>query len=223
MNFETKPSIGHGIYTVAEIAALLRLPYGKVYRWMNNYWDGELAETYNLQYSWNITGSRAVSFHTFVELYTLMRFTEAGVKPSTVLKAHKELAAYYETPFPFAHKEVLDRISSDGRRIYLLQGESIITLDGRKQFNLGLIREFFVKLEFDDQHLASRYWPLGRGKGIVVDPQRKFGRPVILSKNITPEQLYDHYRAGDPLNYIAEVYQIPLSEVEDAIAYCEAA
>jgi len=38
MNFENKPKLGLGIYTASEIAQILRVPYRKVYIWMNKYW-----------------------------------------------------------------------------------------------------------------------------------------------------------------------------------------
>ena len=41
--------------------------------------------------------------------------------------------------------------------------------------------------------------------------------------NIYPETLHDHFRAGDPINYIAHVYQLEEHEVRDAIDFCQAA
>ncbi|MEQ8422681.1 MAG: DUF433 domain-containing protein, partial [Arenibacter algicola] len=81
MNFENKPKIGSGIYTASEIAIILRVPYRKVYTWMNKYWDGRIGKEFGSKYSWDINGKRAVSFHTFIEFYVMMRFSEAGVKP----------------------------------------------------------------------------------------------------------------------------------------------
>ena len=43
MIFENELKIGQGIYTrAARIADILRLPYDKVSRWVNVYWDGKL-------------------------------------------------------------------------------------------------------------------------------------------------------------------------------------
>jgi len=117
LNFENEPKLGIGIYTSSEIAKILRISYSKVYTWMNKYWDGKLGDSYGTKYSWQMEGTRAVSFHTFVEFYVMMRFSEAGVKPKQVLEAHSELVEMYNTAFPFAHKEVLDGIRSDGKHI----------------------------------------------------------------------------------------------------------
>lgn len=223
MDLENTPQIGQGIYTATEIAKILRVPYRKVYTWMNRYWDEKIGKAYGAKYSWDLNGQRAVSFHTFIEFYVMMRFAEAGVKPKRVLDAHKELAALYATAFPFARKEVLKGIQSDGKHIFLETKEGIIELNGTKQFNLDLIALFFVNLEFDQDHLASKFWPMGKSKSILIDPQRRFGRPILEGKNIFPELIYNHYQAGDPITYIAHVYQISEATVNHSIEYCSAA
>lgn len=107
---ENSLKIGNGIYTVKEISRILRLPYPKVNSWLRRYWDGKLGESYSRNYSWKVDNSKAVGFHTLVEFYVMMQFSEAGVRPKQVLKAHQELSAICDTPFPFAQKEVLDAI-----------------------------------------------------------------------------------------------------------------
>ncbi len=223
MDFENKPKLGLGIYTASEIAEILRVPYRKVYTWMNKYWDGKLGKEFETKYSWKSNGQRAVSFHTVVEFYVMMQFSEAGVKPRKVLEAHKELSQIFNTAFPFALKKVIDGIKTDGNTVYLKTKEGTITLDGTKQFNLDFIKLFFRKLEFSDNELASRFWPMGKEKSILIDPERKFGHPVINGKNIYPQIIFNHHKAGDPINYIAYVYDLSEEEVNHALEYCQAA
>src|SRR5689334_16929335 len=111
MSFENTLSIGNGIYTVPDVANILRLPYCKVNKWLNEYWDGRLGKAFKTQYSWRVESTRAVGFHTLVEFYVMMQFSEAGVKPGEVLKAHHELSKSYDTLFPFARKQVINNIS----------------------------------------------------------------------------------------------------------------
>lgn len=223
MIFENKPQLGLGIYTPAEIAQILRLPYYKVNRWIDKYWDGELGQEFEKRYSWKTDKSKAVSFHTLVEFYVMMQLADAGVKTRKVLEAHKELSQFYNTSFPFALREVLDGVNTDGKRIFLSVDDYTITLDGTKQFNLGFIKVFFKKLEFDSNNLASRLWPLGKEKSVLIDPERKFGHPVLEMKNIFPETIYGHYKAGDPIEYISYIYKVTEKEVRDAIEFIDAA
>src|SRR5690554_5043245 len=161
MIFENKPQLGLGIYTPAEISQILRLPYYKVNRWIDKYWDGELGQEFEKRYSWKTENSKAVSFHTMVEFYVMMQFSDAGVKTRKVLEAHKELSKSFNTKFPFALKEVLDGINTDGKRIFFSLNDNTITLDGTKQLNMEFINLFFKKLDFDANNLASKLWPLG--------------------------------------------------------------
>ena len=145
MDFENIPKIGNGSFTAAEIADILNIDYQQVHRWMNIYWDGKIGKEYGYKYSWVTDGKRAVSFHTFVEFYVMMQFSEAGVKPKKVLDAHRELSKIFNTPFPFAKRKVLENIHTDKKTIFFDFEGSNMTLDGSKQFNLNLIKQFFIK------------------------------------------------------------------------------
>lgn len=223
MNFENELQLGRGIYTTSEISQILRLPYEKVHRWMKNYWDRELSDAYKKQYSWKVDNSRAFSFHAFVEFYVMMELSEAGVKPMQVMKAHTDLSAMYDSAFPFAQKEVLGKIKTDGKTIYFDTDKGTVSLNGTKQFNLHFIKVFFKNLDFNGGSIANRFWPLGKDKSILIDPERKFGHPLINSNNIYPETIYNNYKAGDPIAYLAHVYELTEDQVKHAIEYCEVA
>lgn len=217
--FENKLQLGNGIYTVQEIAQIFRLPYQKVHLWITKYWDGELGKIYEQNYSWEINKTKAVGFHTLVEFYVLIQLAEAGVKTRQVLNAHKELSKSFSTNFPFAKKEVLENISTDGKKIYLKLNENTLTLDGSKQLNLDFIKLFFKKLDFDNDMLASRFWPLGKKINIVCDPHRKFGQPIINGTNIQSEAIYRMFLSNEPITFIAELYDLSIKNIKDAILY----
>lgn len=217
--FENHLQLGNGVFTTQEIAQILRVPYYKVSKWITQYWDGELGKCYEQQYSWSVGNTRAVGFHTLIEFYVMMQFAEAGVKIRQVLNAHKELSEKYQTNFPFAKKEVLDNISTDGLKIYLKLNGDTITLDGSKQLNLDFIKVFFKNLDFDNDMLASRFWPMGKEHKVVCDPHRKFGQPVLDGTSIQSEAIYRMYLAKEPITFIASIYEIPLKSVKDAIAF----
>jgi len=215
--FDNKPQLGNGIYTTTEIAQILQIPYQKIHSWINKYWDGELGKLYEQEYSWSVNNSRAVGFHSLVEFYIMVQFAEAGVSTRQVLNAHKELSKLFKTTYPFAQKDVLDSIKTDGKKIFLSTNGSIITLDGSKQFNLDFLKLFFKKLEFDNELVASRLWPLGKSHNVVCDPHHKFGQPIIAGTNIQAEAIYKMHLAKEPISFIAELYEIPVSNVKDAI------
>jgi len=63
---------------------------------------------------------------------------------------------------------------------------------------------------------------LGKEKAVMIDPKRKFGRVVLDKRNIYPEILYSHYKAGDSVKYLSVVYELNEGDVTDAIEYCKA-
>lgn len=217
--FENKLEIGNGIFTMQEIAQILQLPSHKVRTWITKYWDGELGRFYEQNYSWSIENSKAVGFHTLIELYVMMQFSEAGVKTKEVLKAHKELAEMYKTNFPFAVEEVLKNIKTDKFKVYLRKNEDTISLDGTKQLNLDLISMFFHNLDFGKDNLAARFWPLGKNHLVVCDPHHKFGQPTISGTNIQSEAIYNMYKAKEPIKFIASIYEVSEKAVKDAIMF----
>jgi uncharacterized protein (DUF433 family) len=221
--FEKKLQLGNGVFTTVEIAHILHLPYHKVHTWINKYWEGELGKIYEHNYSWIIDNTKAVGFHTLIEFYVMLQFAEAGVTTRQVLNAHKELSKSFHTPFPFAQKKVLENIHTDGNKIYLSQDGHTLTLDGTRQLNLSFIKLFFKKLDFGEDLVAAKYWPMGKSCKIVCDPHHKFGQPTIHGTNIQAEAIYHMFMAKEPINFIADVYKITPKNVKDAVEFYRSA
>ncbi len=211
-------TLGEGIFTVQDMARILRLPAPKIRSWLNRYWDSRFGK-----HSWGVHQTKAVNFHTLVEFYVTLLLKEAGVPSRAIFKAHDQLSALFHTSFPFAHREVLTGLLCDGKRIYLDMQEGVVSLDGTNQLNLDFIRDFLRNIEFGEDLLASKLYPRGKDSAIVVDPQRQFGHPVVENTNIHPETLYSLHLGGEPISFIASIYQIPEQAVRDAIDFCKAA
>jgi len=214
-------AIGKGIFPFPDVVKILDMPYRKVYAWMRRYWKGELGETFKSNYVWEVEGSRAVNFLTLAELHTMMLLADAGVRAQEVHEAREALAVAYDTSVPFAHKEVLEGIRTKGNKVFWETKNGTITLEGKKPFQSNVIRLLLKKLDFNEDLLASKYYPMGKGKPIVIDPRRKFGSPVLINHNVYPQTLYYLYKGGEPKEFIAHLYKIKLEEVEAAIEYCQ--
>ncbi len=209
-----KLELGDGIYTVADISEILQLPSAKVRRWLAAYWN---------QYSWTIDRSVAVSFQALVEFYVLYHLGEAGIRNQRSDSRQNSLIRLVQHSLSFCPKK--DSRKHPNRSIPDIpefEGH-IVSLDGTKQLNLEFIRQFFHKLDFDQESIALRFWPRGKEKSIVVDPQRQFGHPVIGTSNIYPETIYGLYQGGESIPFICSAYDLVEKEVQDAIEYCKAA
>jgi len=217
---QTKPLLGKGIYTVPDIALILGIPYLKVNRWITSFWNDRFGAKYGESYTWKVDLTKAVNFHTLIELNTFYQLSQAGVSSKEILKVHDLLSAQFDTPYPFARKNVITSLRSDGKKVLFEQTDgSIYSIDVCRQFKLGIIKDFFKNLDFGANSLATRLWPIGKDKSIVCDPHHQFGQPVIIGTNIVVEAIYELSRAGEPTWFIGELYNIEESKVIDAITF----
>jgi len=218
--FQTKPLLGKGIYTVPDIAMILGIPYSKVNRWITSFWNDRFAISYGESYSWKVDLTKAVNFHTLVEIYTFFQLSQAGVSSKNILIAHDILSKQLDTPYPFAKRDVINQLRTDGQKVMIEQKDgSIYTIDAHMQFKLKIIKDFFKNLDFDSNAMATRFWPLGKGKSVVCDPHHQFGQPVINGTNIVAEVIADMVKAGDHVDFVARTYGLRKSQVEDAVEY----
>jgi uncharacterized protein (DUF433 family) len=219
---QTKPMLGTGIYTIPDISLILGIPYSKINRWVNSFWNDKFAKNYSAQYTWNVDATKAVNFFTMIEIYTFYQLSLSGVTSREILNAHEKLSAQFNTPYPFAKKEIINCLRTDGKKVLFEQRNGVIySLDIRQQTYLGFIKEFFKNLDFDDDSVALRLWPMGKEKSIVCDPHHQFGQPVISGTNINAETLYELYKSGEPEWFIADLYKLSVSKVNDAILFCK--
>ena len=85
------------------------------------------------------------------------------------------------------------------------------------------IEPFLEQIEFGDDLLAKRFYPLGKEKNVVVDPTRQFGKPVIKGKSIRTDVIYRFYLGGETKENICKLYELTDLQVTDAIFYHEQA
>jgi uncharacterized protein (DUF433 family) len=214
--FKSNSKLGDGIYSIRDLAFILRLPAGKVHRWMNEFWDTRLGEKYNGKYSWGSGREKATNFYTLIEFYVFYQLRENKVATKTIFTAHEQMKEQLRTHYPFASAPVL----TDGKRIlYALEDGTTIHADKSQQIAFKQIIEAFCKkIEFSEDQLAGRFWPLGRDHRIVVDPHHQFGQPVIEKTNLLAETIHDLHDAGESKEFLSRLYNISMKEVNDAVA-----
>jgi len=223
VKFENKIEIGKGIYTLPDLSRILNLEYYKVRRLLNEYWDKRLNNEFVENYSWTVNDTKAVSFHTLIEFYIFYQLKEVGVTTRSILQAHIELAQLFQTPFPFATSDILDKINCFGKKIvFEINNDDIIDLDSTKQFNLKFIKKFMHKIDFDSNNLAQRLYPMGKSNTVIVDPKHQFGQPTLKGTNILPETIYYLINRKESKKFISLSYDISLKQINDAIEYCKA-
>lgn len=217
--FSNQPTLGYGIYTVADVAVLLRLPVHKVRYWLNQFWDGRLASESGARFSWGERREKAVNFYTLIEFYVFYQLREQRVPAAKILSAHQLLSREFGTPYPFASHKIM----TDGKGILFSPdgGDSIVDATRALQHNIpGIIRDFVQKIEFEgESQLAERFFPAGKSSSIVVDPHHQMGQPTISGTNILAGTLYSMHKAGESPDFIARLYGLKEAQVQDAIEF----
>jgi len=212
------PKIGEGIFLIRDICEILVLPYPRVRHWVIEFWDNRLGKAYGNKYSFGDNNNRAVNFYSLIEFYTFYHLRQKGVSAQRIQKAHKVISKEVDTLYPFAKAG----ISTDGKEIWYDHLENLIKADGSTQFDFKqIIEPFLLKIEYDKDLLAEKYYPLGKTHSVVVDPKHQFGQPTIQGTNIKIETLYRLFKGGETKDNLCVLYELKKSQVSDVILYYE--
>lgn len=200
------PTVGEGIFLTTDVAQILRLPYGKVRRWMKEYWPN---------YTFGEDDNQAINFQTLIEFYTFYHLRNKGLSVKKIQEYHSIIAEDLETPYPFARS-----IRTDGKDVWYELLGNLIKADNKKQFDFKpIIEPFLHKVDFGGSEIAQRFFPLQHSKVIVVDPKRQFGQPIVNGTSIKAETLFNLFEGGEKEEFIAELYDLKVSQVKHAIEY----
>lgn len=225
------PYLGVGLYTVPEAARLLKKASRRVQRWVEGYTfrstsgpehhstplfvreDAELIER------------RILTFLDLMELHLICHFLDKGVSLRVIRATAREAARRFHTNHPLAIK----RFHTDGKRLIaeleFEPGEGITRRQFYEEIDKGqlvmedMAKPFFLKLVYEHD-LARQYWPLGRERGVVLDPARALGKPIIDRAGVPTRVLYQMLQgSGDSAESVAEWYEVDVRDVEAAVEF----
>jgi uncharacterized protein (DUF433 family) len=83
-----------------------------------------------------------------------------------------------------------------------------------------VIQPFFQDIEFyHDSDLAKRWFPMGAGGGIMLDPAIAMGEPVLSDFGVQTSLLASLVASGDSVEKVADWYEVPPSDVRRAVHF----
>ncbi len=77
-------------------------------------------------------------------------------------------------------------------------------------------QRFRSAVEYAD-NVAGLLRPDPRTPDVVVDPRRAFGQPAV--RNVRTDSLAGDYRAGTSRDDLADLYELTLGQVDEAIRF----
>lgn len=212
----TKKKRGHlgvGLYSLSDAARIAGAPPSSVWRWVSK--SGVIPR-------YLPTEEQTLTFQELMEVLFIKMFRDEGVTLSTIRAASKIASKRFGSDYPFA----LKRFDTDGRTIFATlkkDSDDKLILEDLERGQLcfdTVLRPFFHKLEYDGLEVA-RYWPMERTGRVVLDPIRKFGRPIDAETGVPTRAIFEAFIAGEgqDVSAVADLFDIPKAAVEAALDF----
>ncbi len=202
--------LGIGLYDLTDAARLLQVERAKVRRWIHGY--RSYPPLFHSDFP-ELIQDDIVTFTDLMELRLISAFRRYGVSLQTIRLAAIRASQLFDTTHPFAVK----RFHTDGKTVFAEEemrktGEELPDTFfedmTRSQYALDYVQDFFIdRVDYKDD-VALHYWPLGKEKGIVLDPWRSFGKPILDAFGTPTFPLGQMALAGESPERIAWWYEI---------------
>lgn len=230
MAFDTvlDPALQPG-YRVTEAAQILALPPATVRAWCFGHDYRQRRDGARKRFARVIepasTQERLLSFENLCELHVLAAIRRLHrVKLPAVRKA----LAYTRKQLGVKRPLASSRFMTNGVELFVVQAGAVLNVT---QAGQQAMREEFERaltcIEFGKKGAPVQLFPFarespletGQPKAVVVDPQRSFGRPVLVGAFVRTRVIEERFRAGDSITDMARDYGVNAADVEEAFRY----
>ncbi|MDR2990340.1 MAG: DUF433 domain-containing protein [Burkholderiaceae bacterium] len=164
----------------------------------------------------------AIGFRDLMELRFVSAFVQAGVDLRVVKETIAAARDLWGTDYPLTAK----RFRSDGKEIFESAvdraGEEILTNIRRRQivFTHIIKPSLYAGIEYNG-YVATVWYP-PEVKGIVLDPTRRFGAPIVDRTGIPTDTLYAAYIAeGRDRKTTARIFEVEPRQIDAAVRFEE--
>lgn len=193
-------ALGKGVYTFREAHRLTKVPLTTIRRWfLGGEQDGGLIQPDYAQTS----GRHYISFLDLVDAYVAARFRhEEGIPFRRLKPIYRNLVKRFGSRHAFCRD-----LRTDGKTIFLEAAKEVgdsklVDLFDDNLVIPKLLDPILTKVEFDPKTQLAKSWRLY--PGVVIDPQRNFGKPSIEQANIATEAIADLLLAESDLQTVAD-------------------
>lgn len=218
--------VGKGIYGVPEASRLTQVAPARIRRWLLGYsykYAGELHTSPRLLASDFpvIDNTTSLSFLQLIEIRFVDAFRSHGVSWKTIRLAAECAHNLYSQAHPFATKS----FRTDGRTIFAeiieKTGEKSLLDIVRNQYAFQKIidKSLYKGIEFSDDGVTQRWWPLGKRKSVVIDPARSFGQPITDREGVPTAILAKAFLIEESIKRVSGLYEVSEKSVRDSIEF----
>ena len=209
--------IGHGVYTIAEAARYTQLEPGKVRRWFKGQASQHLKPVCRSDYE-RVNNDFALSFYDLIDLLVVAEFRKNNVSLPHIRKVYKALRERFGKDHPFCFEQLF----VDGRRIIVevkdVIGKPLLIEPVTLQTLYSQFKSFLKRIDFDSTQQMAERWRISRG--VIIDPQIRFGKPVAESTGVTTFILAMQYEANhQDASLVSHLYGVTEQNVLDAVEF----
>jgi len=224
---ERQDAITALLFTTADAERIVGVPRATARRWLEGYSYPYRGETRRTEarlgpHAKRIDRTLHMSFLDLVEVRMARRLRRQGVSWRRVDEAKALFRKEWASDHPFA----LRRLRTDGREVFAEIGQRLndsrLIQIGNDQSVFDAIVEpsLFDVLDFRDDGLPFRLWPVGKDGQVVVDPSRAFGQPLLDRWGVPITILAAAYAANDnSAARVAAAFELPVEAVEAALRF----
>ena len=212
-------SLGRGAYGFAEAGRLTRVSERTVRAWFHGRrLNGKPAGRGRI-FSGDYSSGDSISFLDLIEVLVAGHLRKAGVSLARVRKVHAIIGRTLSTPHPFSHRELL----TDGQRIFVRTAtdaheEQLLEGIQRQHFFPKVMLPYLKRVDYDPDSKLARAWHIA--DGVVIDPARMRGKPILDSSSVPVSVLAAAYDANDQdAAAVADWYGVTPKEVELAVNF----
>lgn len=211
--------LDRALYSFADVDRLVGLPGGTARRWLQGYDRG--GRVYPPVLRTESTGSEAATWGELVETRLLSEFRSQRVSLQRLRPAVERLRQEFG-PYPLAHARSL--LEVEGREL-VRRVQDEIGLDRHLQLVVvrndqlvltGEAERFTDALDFTEG-IASALRPRSETPQVRMDPAKAFGQPAV--RGVRTDVVAEAYRAGEPRDSIAALFDLSPEQVEQALRY----
>ena len=233
MMTKTTDRFGVPLYRVSEAARYLGVPTSTFATWAHGYERLQTERRSKVTGDAIVTalpvqskGEASIPFVGLAEGLVLAAIRRAGVP----LQRIRPALARLDEEFGAEHVLASKHLYTDGAEVlYDYAQREGDTPDARSARQLVVVRKnqyvfneivdnYLHRVEFGpDGYAQVIRLPQYRDAEVVVDPSRGFGQPTFARGGARLEDVIGAFRAGEPLQVVAEEYGVPPRELEDAL------
>jgi uncharacterized protein (DUF433 family) len=211
------------VYTALEASRYLHLPPSTVRAWAfgQRYGKGSAAGAFQPVIKPADRETRRLSFLNLIELLVLAAIRR---KHAVSLPQVRRALRFLERRFPSPHPLADHQFQTNGAELFVEKFGEILNVSRDGQVEMReLLHAYLRCVERDDRGVPVKLYlpslkPSSVERGvIVIDPRISFGRPVLDGTGIRAEIIVDRFRAGEPIDSLAQDYGRSREEIEAVV------